>query len=138
MTKAELEAMLGTTFTLRHIKVDGGPYDTIRTRYKGMDVQIYLFEGDDQTVATVYGIRSDDPSFKTMDGIGVGAEKEKVIDAYEKHTKYIAPAYETYPVRSKTKSFIAVMDTLESRALIFHIMNRKVSSVEVSSYYEFD
>jgi len=68
----------------------------------------------------------------------VGTAKEKVIDAFEDHTKYIAPVYETYPARSKTKSLIAVMDTIESRALLFHIINRKVSAVEVSSYYEFD
>lgn len=138
MTKAELEAMMDTTFKLQHIKVDGGPYDTIRTSYKGADVMIYLYESDDKTIATVYGIRSSDPSFRTKDGIGVGTEKAKVIDAYENHTKYIAPEYETYPVRSKIKSLIAVMDTVESRALLFHIINRKVSSVEVSSYYEFD
>src|SRR5688572_16921591 len=72
MTKAELEALIDTSFKLQHIKVDGGPYDTISTKYKGIDITIYLYESDDKTVATVYGIRSNDPSFKTIDGIGVG------------------------------------------------------------------
>jgi hypothetical protein len=137
MAKAELEAMLDTTFRLQHIQVDGGPYDTFSTRYKGVELMIYLYESDDKTIATLYGMQSSDPSCKTMEGLGVGTEKAKVIDVYANYKKYIAPEYEAYPVRSKTKSVIAVMDTVQSRALIFHIVNRKVSSIELSSYYEF-
>ena len=138
MSKADLEALLNTKFTLRHIKVDNGPYDTFNTKYKDVDLTIYLYEGDDESIATLYGIQSTDPSCKTAAGIGMGTEKAKVIDAYTNHKKYIYPEYETYPVRSKTKSVIAVMDTLESKALLFHIVNRKVSSIELSSYFEFD
>jgi hypothetical protein len=138
MGKAELEAILDTTFKLKHIKVDGGPYDTFHAKYKGVNVMVYLYESDDKTVATLYGIQSGDTSCKTINGIGMGTEKAKVIDAYTNYKKYIAPEYETYPIRSKTKSMIAVMDTVASRALLFHIINRKVSSVEVSSHYEFE
>jgi hypothetical protein len=138
MSKAELEAMLGTSFKLQHIKVDGGASDTINTKYKGTDIVIYLNEGDDSTIATVFGIRSNDPSFKTAEGIGVGTEKAKVIDTYENNTKYIAPEMEEYPVRSKTKSMIAVVDTVETRAMLFHIIDKKVSAVEITSYYEFE
>ena len=138
MTKAELEDLLDTSLNLKHIHVDGGPYDTFRTKYKGVEIMIYLYESDDQTVATLYGLQSSDPSCKTVAGIGMGTEKAKVIDAYSNNKKYIAPEYEKYPLRSKIKSVIAVMDTFESRALLFHIINRKVSSIEVSSYYEFD
>jgi len=138
MSKAELEAMLDTTFKLQHIGVDSGPYDTFSTKYKGMTLMIYLYEGDDKTVATLYGLQSGDSSVRTIAGIGVGTEKAEVIDAYAGYRKYIAPEYETYPVRSKTKSVIAVMDTVDNRALLFHIVNRKVSSIEISSYYEFD
>ena len=138
MNKAELEDMLDTTFDLKHIHVDGGPYDTFSTKYKGVDILIYLYESDDQTIATLYGIQSGDSSCKTVAGIGMGTEKAKVIDAYANFKKYIAPEYEKYPVRSKTKSVVAVMDTVPGRALLFHIINRKVSSIELSSYYEFD
>jgi hypothetical protein len=138
MSKAELEAMVGDTFKLQHIKVDGGASDTIHTKYRGIDITVYLNEGDDKEIATVFGIRSNDPSFKTRGGVGVGTEKEKVISAYEDFTKYIAPEYEVYPERSKTKSCISVMDTATTGALLFHIIDRKVSSVELTSYYEFD
>src|SRR5687768_2400923 len=53
MTKAELEAMMDTSFTLKHIKVDDGPYDTINTKYKGKDITVYLYGSDDERVATV-------------------------------------------------------------------------------------
>ena len=138
MSKAELEAMLDTTFKLRHIKVDDGPYDTFNTKYKGVELTIYMYEGDDESIATLYGIQSNDPSCKTAAGIGIGTEKAKVIDVYTNHKKYIYPEYETYPIRSKTKSVIAVMDTLEYKAMLFHIVDRKVSSIEVNSYFEFD
>ena len=137
MPKAELEAMLDTSFNIPRI-AEGEFSDTVHTKYKGIDITVILSEGDDKTLAKVHGILTNDSSFRTKEGIGVGTSKEKVIDAYENYTKYIAPVYETYPVRSKTKSLVAVMDTVETRALLFHIINRKVWAVEVSSYYEFD
>jgi hypothetical protein len=137
MSKAELEKMLDTTFKLRHITVDGGAYDTFPTRYKGMDIVVFLQESDETKVAALSGIRSDNPSCKTLHGIGVGSAKAAVIEAYADYKRYIAPEYEIYPERSKTKSVIAVMDTADSRAMLFHIMNKKVTSIEVCSYYEF-
>lgn len=137
MSKAELEKLLQTKIKLDHINVDGGPYDTFTTKYKGVEVTLFLDEGDNQTIAELYGLQTSDPSCKTTSGIGAGTEKAKVIDTYTLHRKFIAPEYETYPVRSKTKSAVAVMDTMDNKALVFHILNRKVSSMEVCSYYEF-
>ena len=139
MSKAELEKILGTTLTFKHIGKDYSP-DTINVKYKGMDMILYL-EADYDTAkvfATLHDILTTDPSCKTEKGIGIGADKKTVIDAYEDYTRYVAPEYEVYPVRSATKSAIAVMDTaISSRALLFRIIDKKVVSVEVKTYHEF-
>jgi hypothetical protein len=40
-------------------------------------------------------------------------------------------------LHSKTHSIVAVMDTFETRAMVFHIVNRKVTAVEICRHYEF-
>lgn len=139
MTKAELEKLLHTTLTFKHINVDEGGADTLGVQYKNMDFVIYLEESDSQSVATLKGIKTENASCKTAAGLGVGADKIKVIDSYPDNKKYVTPEYEEYPVRSATKSVVAVMDTASTslRAIQFHIINKKVVAVEVNSYYEF-
>lgn len=139
MTKAELEKLLNTTLTFKHIKVDGGAADTLPVQYKNMDFVIYLEESDSESVATLKGIRTENASCKTATGLGVGSDKINVIDSYPENKQYVALEYEEYPVRSTTKSVVAVMDTASTslRAIQFHIINKKVVGVEVNSYYEF-
>ncbi|MEO7984510.1 MAG: hypothetical protein ABI688_10550 [Bacteroidota bacterium] len=137
MSKAELEKILDTTLTFQHIHVDGGFSDTLNIKYKEMDFVIYLEETDSQSVAKLVGLKTEDSSCKTSVGIGVGSDKIKVINGYPGNKKYVALEYEEYPVRSKTKSVVAVMDTAGYRAIQFHILNRKVVCVEVTHYYEF-
>ncbi len=139
MSKAELERILGTTLTFKHIGKDYSP-DTINVNYKGMEMILYLESAYDTAniFATLRDILTKDPSCKTEKNIGVGSDKKTVIDAYEDYTRYVAPEYEKYPVRSTTQSAIAVMDTsIGSKALLFRINDKKVVSIEVKTYYEF-
>lgn len=137
MSKSDLEKLLNTKLTLRHITVDGGYSDTLNIKYKGIDMVLYLKEGNEQSIAELDGIRTNSPLCKTTSGLGVGSDKINVIDTYPDNIKYVTPEYEVEPVRSKTKSVIAVMDTAGSQTMQFHIVNKKVVSVEVNSYYEF-
>lgn len=137
MTKAEVEKLLKTTITFKHIKVDGGFSDTVAAKYKNEDIILYFDEVSDETIGELRGMETKSSSFKTASGMSAGSDKLAVIDAYASHTKYVAPEYEEYPVRSATKSVVAVMDTVQTSALVFHIINRKVSSLELRSYYEF-
>ena len=136
MGKAELEKLLGTTFTLRHIP-EGGATDTFPARYKNNDFVIILQEGDDSTIATLHGVSTTSAACKTANGLGVGSEKIKVIEGYPINKKFVGPVYDEYPVISQTRSVVAVTDTFQTNAIQFHIINRKVVSVEVNSYYEF-
>jgi len=135
MSKAELEKLLQSTISLPHVSQDKGA-DTIQVSYKGMPMTIY-FDGSSNETATIRGIQTRHTACKTANGIGIGTEKSTVIDAYPGNTKYIAPEYEEYPVRSATKSAVAVVDTMTTHALVFHIIDKKVHSVEVCAYYEF-
>ncbi|HUR66630.1 MAG TPA: hypothetical protein VMZ03_09780 [Chitinophagaceae bacterium] len=138
MTKVQLEKVLNTTLNLKHIKVDEAGYDTVPVKYKDADLILYLEEDRDSSVAHLIGLSTSYPSCKTTSGIAVGTDKINVIETYADHLKYVAPEYEVYPVRSLTKSVVAVMDTaMPYKALVFHIVNRKVVSMELSSYYEF-
>lgn len=139
MSKAELERILGTALTFKHIGKDYSP-DTINVKYKGMDMTLYLESAYDtaNVFATLHDILTTSPSCKTEKGISVGSDKKSVIDAYEDYARYVAPEYEEYPVRSATKSAIAVMDTaIGSGALLFRIIDKKVVSIEVKTYHEF-
>ncbi|MEO7923510.1 MAG: hypothetical protein ABIR30_07520 [Chitinophagaceae bacterium] len=135
MLKGDVEKILNTTLVFQPVN-DGG-MDTVDVKYKGMDFVLYLEETDSQTVAKIMGMSTTSASCKTASGVGVGSDKIQVIEAYPDNKKYVASEYETYPVRSTTRSVVAVMDTTESRAIQFHIINKKVVSVEINSYYEF-
>jgi hypothetical protein len=138
MSKAQLEKILGTTLTLKHIGVDDAGYDTVPVKYKDADIVLYLAEDNDSLVAHLNGISTAHPACRTATGISVGTDKIKVIDDYADHFKYVGPVYEEYPVRSLTKSIVAVMDTaVGSRALLFHIVARKVVSMELTYHYEY-
>jgi hypothetical protein len=97
---------------------------------------IYV-DGDDKASATLRGVETSSAACKTAAGIGMGSDKMSVINAYTEYVKYVAPEYDPYPVRSSTKSAVAVMDSMQSRAMLFHIAGKKVVSVEVQSYFEF-
>lgn len=136
MDKAQLEKLLNTQLKFKNISTNNGA-DTIPVKYRGMDVLLYM-DGSSDSTAMLRGIQTASSSCKTAKGIGTGSDKIAAIDAYEDNTKYVAPVYEEYPVRSTTKSVVAVMDTaLAYRAIVFHIVNKKVVSVELSSSYEF-
>jgi hypothetical protein len=135
MSKSELEKLTGSPVKLVRIPAQNG-IDTISIKYRGADMTIML-DGSSDSTAAVIAIQTMHPSCRTANGIAVGSDKMKVIDAYEDFNKYVAPEYEIYPKRSATKSVVAVTDTIESRAMVFHIINKKVASIEVCSYYEF-
>jgi hypothetical protein len=136
MSKAELEKLLKTPLKFKHIGIDYSP-DTINVKYRDMDVLLYM-DGSSDSTAALRGIQTASSSCKTEKGIGVGNDKIAAIEAYEDNLKYVGPVYEVYPVRSLTKSVVAVMDTaMAYRAIVFYIVDRKVVSMELSSSYEF-
>lgn len=141
--KAELEKILNKKLTLRYLADnDSGYADTIRTKYKSIDITLYLgkeYVDENKTDIILTGIKTSSPLCKTKAGIGIGDDKMKVINAYETNMLNIWPEFEdeNYTRRSKTKSVILVYDDESANTIIFHLNNKKVVAFEVT-YYEGD
>jgi hypothetical protein len=134
--KADLEKIIGKKITLKNLIGDEGYSDTIKTKYKNIDVQLYLIRqyNEENPDIVLQGIRITSPLCKTKAGIGIGDDKMKIINVYENNTLYIWPDYDddTFTNRSKTKSVITVSADNIENALTFHLTNKKVVAIEIS------
>jgi hypothetical protein len=141
ITKAALEKVLGKKIVLKYLSdKDSGYADTIKTKYKNIDVIIYLgrqYVDEDKQDIVMTGVRSSSPLCRTKAGIGIGDDKIKVINVYENNTLFIWPDYEddSYTKRSKTRSVISVSADDSDNTIIIYLLNKKVVSFEVA-YYE--
>ena len=141
LQKADLEKILNKKITLRYLSDnDSGFADTIKTKYKNIDVTLYLakqYNNENKAMIYLRGIRTGSPLCKTNSGIKIGDDKLKVITAYENNILNIWPEYEdeNYTRRSKTRSVILASSDDNNNTLIFHLYNKKVVAFEVT-YYE--
>ena len=139
MSKAELEKLLNSKFTLKHIHIDDELEDTFNVKYKGMDMQIFMKEAyDDSTqVAVVNKIHTKNTTFKTSGGVGIGSDWLKIINSLPGYTLHVERDYDKYPVRSKTRSTIIVTNPDSEHVMVFRLLNKKVISLEVNDYHDF-
>lgn len=141
MTKATLEKVLGKKITLKNLlDKENGYADTIKTKYKSIDVILYIgrqYIDENTEEIVLQSIRSSSPLCKTKSGIAIGDDKMKIINVHENDMLYIWPDFEddTYTKRSKTKSIINVSTDNNENTIIFYLVNKKVVSFEVT-YYE--
>ena len=93
MPLVELEKVLKTKITLKVINVDSVVLvETIKVKYKGIDVEINLWKRQDYIA--VDGISASSPLCKTKSGIGIGSTKLQIIAAYEGYHIDARPVYE--------------------------------------------
>jgi hypothetical protein len=134
--KAELEKIIGKKITLKNLLNEEGYADTIKAKYKNIDVQLYLNRQyiDEKPEIVLQGVKTSSPLCKTKSGIGTGDDKIKIINVYENYTLYLWPDYEddTYTKRSKTRSVINVSGDDSDNAIIFYLTNKKVVAIEVT------
>ena len=141
LKKAELEKLLNKKITLKYLSdLDSGYADTIKTKYKNMDVILYLgrhYIDEDKSEIVLNGIRTSSPLCKTKTGIAIGDDKMKVVNLYEDYTLSIWKEFEddTYTRRSKTRSVIFASADDSDYTIIFYLNNKKVVAFEVT-YYE--
>ncbi len=140
MPLTELEKLLQTKVALKVINVDPVVLtETIKAKYKGIDVAINLFKRQDYIA--VDGISSSSPLCKTKSGIGVGSTKLQIIAAYDGYHIDARPVY-TYkesdakPEKSKTESTITIKEDVEGYALVFNLSNNKVVSFDIIPIYD--
>lgn len=134
-----LEKLLKTKIVLKVIDVDSVVLvETIKTKYKGIDVEIDLIKRQDYIA--VDGISTSSPLCKTVSGIGIGSTKLQVIAAYEGYYIDAEPVYEyegdEKPKKNKTKSTITVKEDEEGYAIVFTLLNKKVVSFAIYPIYD--
>ena len=82
------------------------------------------------------GVETNNDLCKTDSGIGIGDEKLTIITSYDENPIDMGPEYEaindTTWAPSKTKFNINVKDDKYDRELIFHLLNKKVVSLQAS------
>ena len=140
MPLVELEKLLQTKITLKVIDVDSVRLtETIKAKYKGIDVEINLWKRQDYIA--VDGISTSSPLCKTKSGLGIGSTKLQIIAAYEGYHIDARPVY-TYgegddkPEKSKTESTITVKEDVEGYAIVFSLLNNKVVSLAIVPIYD--
>ncbi|MDZ4807313.1 MAG: hypothetical protein SGI96_03500 [Bacteroidota bacterium] len=137
MPLVELEKVLKTKIILKVIDVDSVRLtETIKAKYKGIDVAINLWKMQDYIA--VYGISASSPLCKTKSGIGIGSTKLQIIAAYEGYHIDARPVYADGDnlQKSKTMSTITVKEDTEGNAIVFTLLNRKVVSFEIYPIYD--
>lgn len=140
MPLVELEKVLKTKIILKVINVDPVVLiETIKAKYKGIDVEINLWKRQDHIA--VDGISASSPLCKTKSGIGIGSTKLQIIASYEGYHIDARPVF-TYeggdkkPEKSKTETTITVKEDTEGHAIVFNLLNNKVISFKIYPIYD--
>ncbi|MEP6699745.1 MAG: hypothetical protein ABJA85_00450 [Bacteroidota bacterium] len=140
MKQTEVEKLLSKQFNFNAIKDSAGYWqDTVKAKYKEIEVSLYFerqYIDDDNSIMQLSGIETSSTLCQTASGIGVGDEKSTIISAYDDNPIYMGPEFEavndTTWLPSKTKYNINVKDDKYDKELIFHLTNKKVSSLQAA------
>ncbi len=135
MTQGEVEKIVGQSFNLKADKDSWS--DTVKVKYKDIDVSLYFmreYVTEDSGYMKLGGLETSSSLCKTADGLGVGDERSTILSSYENNPITMGPDSEmlndTTWAMSKIKYSIYVKDTSWEKEVIFHLINKKVSSLE--------
>lgn len=140
MTQAELEKLLNQKLAMKHAADMEAWGDTVMVKYKEIEVSLYFErqynEDEDVKIMQLSAIETSSPLCKDANGIGIGDERTAVLSAFEDNPINMGPEYEQVNdstwAPSKTKYSINVKDDKWDRELIFHLVNKKVASLQAS------
>lgn len=143
MTQEEVEKLLNKKVPLTNPtdSVSGSWEDSAVIKFKEADVTLAFvrtYMKEDSFYMRVTGIKTSSPLCKTQNGIGIGASKQQIIDAFENYLLIMSPDYEdtTYTTRSKTRYSIKIREDWEGKELVFYLKDNKVFSMEVTSFHD--
>jgi hypothetical protein len=135
----EVEKFVGRKITLKNQNENGYYADTVKTKYKNADITLYFdreYEDETKFHMVLTGFLVTNPLFKTREGLSIGADKMRIISAFENSRLSMGPEYEGEDYHlSKVKYSIEVYNEESDNALIFHLKNKKVVSIEVMRFY---
>jgi hypothetical protein len=137
MKQDEVEKLLNKKLVLPNAlnKADSWE-DSASGKYNSIGVQLYFqrrYESTDSFVMVLVSVRTSSPVCKTKSGVGVGADKLKVIAAHENNYISMGPYYgEDYGTKIKATYLISVLSDQRERAIRFYLDNKKVVAIEVA------
>ncbi len=136
MMKDDLEKLIGKKIALKNLLDKDGYADTIRAKYKSIDVQLYIekqYKDNDKYDIVLSGVRTTSTLCKTANGLGIGSDKMKIIGLYDNNPIYAYPEYnENSSTPSKTRSVVNVSDYDTGNAIVFYLTNKKVVAIEIT------
>ena len=148
MSQAKVEELLKKKIVLTKNYLDtlNGYYeDTAKVIYKNISVQLEFqrsYNAPNEFYMRLIGIRAKSPLCKTVNGIGIGTDKLKIIAAYDNYHIAIQPGYYNYFETEKGigKSTITIlddgastMDGSNAYTMLFYLFNNKVISFELKA-----
>ncbi|NOT49993.1 MAG: hypothetical protein HOP10_01790 [Chitinophagaceae bacterium] len=145
MSQDELEKLLNKKIPLTNPRdtISGSWMDSAFIKYKEADLRLtfvrtYAYSATDSFTMRMTDMQTSSPLCKTKDGIGIGANKQQIVDAFEDHILIMEPGYAdtTYTTRSKTHYTIKVREDWEGRELVFYLKDNKVYAIRVGSFYD--
>lgn len=143
MPHQELEKLLNKEIPLSNSTdtISGSWEDSAVVQYKEAELNLGFvrnYTENDSFYMQVTGMKTSSSLCKTNNGIGIGSNKQEIIDAFENYLLLMAPEFEdtTYTSRSKTRYYIKVRKNYEGGQMIFYLTNNKVTAIEVGSFYD--
>ena len=141
MRQAELEKMLNQKFILKNALDTAVSWqDSTTAMYKNINVVLYFQRH--YTAENIYsmyltGLKTSSLLCKTESGIGIGADKLKIIAAYEANSISMGPEFEdeAYTKKSKTKYLISILSDSGERRITFYLRNKKVVAIEANTIF---
>ncbi len=141
MSQAQIEKMLKQKFTLRNALDTAVSWqDSATAKYKGIAVLLFFqrqYTSDTAYFMYLTGMKTSNALCKTGTGIGIGADKLKIIAAYEADDIFMGPEFEDegQSVKSKTKYLISIRSDSGKRIIVFYLRNKKVVAIEVKTVF---
>ena len=117
--------MLNKKIVLKHIGIDERYTETIDVTHNGIDFQLSLI-GSEQHNVSLETVSTESPMFKTAECIGIGTDRSKIIDTYEKHLLII----------TRESITLASLDDIKS-SIVFYMKDKKVVSISVEPTAQF-
>ena len=135
LKKAELEKLLNQKFILNNLAVGRNQVgkDTVHLMYNGIEADVIFqkeFFGNNNFHFVVMEVMTNNAGIKTMSGIAIGDDLQKVITTHNGYTIEILPAYEN-KIKSKTKSVLRLLSDDSNNIIIFHLVDNKVVGFSV-------
>jgi hypothetical protein len=141
MSQNEIEKILNQKFTLRNALDTAESWqDSATAKYKNINVLLFFqrqYTADTTFFMYLIGIKTSGTYFRTSGGVGIGADKLKIIAAYAADNICMGPEFkdESDPIKSKTNYLVSVRNESGEREIVFYLRNKKVVAIEVNTIF---